>query len=281
MIDWTKSAELNNCAVDELKARFERFPHSSKPIVSVCDYCGNPRESFFYQHRDVCRKCVWKVPGYRENASRIHIEFWKNNPEARDRVSKISNEYWADETRRNEQSARTSKQFADKYNREFNSLLLKKYYEEHPEAIDRMSATSKKYYEEHPNAAIIHSIKMKDHWGNQEKRDAQSTRLKKYYKDNPNALVEMSVALKKYHKEHPEVGEYHSAAMRNSDAAKANAEKMRGGNDIVLHHYIYDHSDATKYTMEVTRSKHMQIHIWMRKAGLFVPHINEVVVECT
>ena len=46
------------------------------------------------------------------------------------------------------------------------------------------------------------------------------------------------------------------------------------GDSIVFHHYIYDHSDLSKYTMKVTRAKHAQIHAWVRKAGIVVPHIN-------
>ena len=46
------------------------------------------------------------------------------------------------------------------------------------------------------------------------------------------------------------------------------------GDSIVFHHYIYDDSDTTKYTMEMTRAKHAQIHAWMRKDGIKVPHIN-------
>ena len=51
-------------------------------------------------------------------------------------------------------------------------------------------------------------------------------------------------------------------------------KKMRGGNDICDHHYIYDHAHPELYTMKVTRSKHQQIHMWMKKAGIKVPHIN-------
>ena len=64
-----------------------------------------------------------------------------------------------------------------------------------------------------------------------------------------------------------------------SDAVKANADRMRGGNDLVNHHYIYDHANPELYTMKVTRAKHTQIHNWMRKAGIVVPHINEDVGE--
>lgn len=66
-----------------------------------------------------------------------------------------------------------------------------------------------------------------------------------------------------------------SEGVKNSDAAKAESDRQRGGNDLVTHHYIYDHANPEKYTMKVTRSKHGQIHAWMRKAGIKVPHINE------
>ena len=49
----------------------------------------------------------------------------------------------------------------------------------------------------------------------------------------------------------------------------------RGGEDIVNHHYIYDHANPELYTMKITRAKHTQIHNWMKKAGIVVPHINE------
>lgn len=65
-----------------------------------------------------------------------------------------------------------------------------------------------------------------------------------------------------------------SKSLKNSEAAKAQSDKMRGGNDICEHHYIYDHSDLSKYTMKMTRSKHTYIHNLMRKAGIVVPHIN-------
>ena len=49
---------------------------------------------------------------------------------------------------------------------------------------------------------------------------------------------------------------------------------MRGGNDICKHHYIYDHSDLTKYTMLVTRSDHQKLHWNMRKMNIKIPYIN-------
>lgn len=56
----------------------------------------------------------------------------------------------------------------------------------------------------------------------------------------------------------------HSAAikkgMENSDANKAQIENMRGGLDLVTHHYIYDESDLSKYTVKMTRSDHTKLH---------------------
>ena len=67
----------------------------------------------------------------------------------------------------------------------------------------------------------------------------------------------------------------HIAAMQESDDVKAHTETMRGGNDICNHHYIYDHSDLSKNTIEMTRSDHTRLHNNMRKSGIKVPHINE------
>ena len=93
----------------------------------------------------------------------------------------------------------------------------------------------------------------------------------------PEHIAALSTANSKAHTGVP-LSLEHSAAisdgMKNSDAVKANADKMRGGDDICDHHYIYDHAHPELYTMKVTRSKHAQIHAWMRKAGIKVPHIN-------
>ena len=46
------------------------------------------------------------------------------------------------------------------------------------------------------------------------------------------------------------------------------------GQLLVKHHYIYDHNDLSKYTTEMTRSRHSRLHMLMRKAGIIIPHIN-------
>ena len=52
------------------------------------------------------------------------------------------------------------------------------------------------------------------------------------------------------------------------------SDKMKGGNDIVGHHMIYDHSDLTKNIMPMTRSMHARLHHLFRKHGIEIPHIN-------
>ena len=65
-----------------------------------------------------------------------------------------------------------------------------------------------------------------------------------------------------------------SIRMENSDANKAQIESMRGGGDICGHHYIYDESDLSKNTVQMTRSNHQKLHRLLQKLGYIVPHIN-------
>ena len=85
-----------------------------------------------------------------------------------------------------------------------------------------------------------------------------------------------------------------SKGLKNSEAVKAKAdaqrgvplspehaaaalkgcEKQRGGNDLINHHYIYDHSDLKLNTIQMTRSDHTSLHNLLRKLGYKVPHIN-------
>lgn len=51
MINWNKSAKLNNCTVEWLKARFGRFPSSNKKIVTNCNNCNEERVLNFFDYR--------------------------------------------------------------------------------------------------------------------------------------------------------------------------------------------------------------------------------------
>ena len=71
----------------------------------------------------------------------------------------------------------------------------------------------------------------------------------------------------------PRTPEERLAISKGLEESGAN-DAMRGGDDICNHHYIYDHSDLSKYTMKMTRSAHTKLHWLMRKANIIVPHIN-------
>jgi len=189
MIDWKKSAELNNCTVGYLKARFDRFPGSRKPIVSVCVDCGLERDSCFRDHCDKCQKCANTI---------------KNKSlDMRKKVSDKAIERWSDPHERDLARKRTVDFFIA-----------------HPEDLVAMLNRSRNY------------------WLDQENIDALSE------------------------------------TMRNSDAHKAASDKMRGGNDIVKHHFIYDHQNIDQHVVEITRSQHQSHHHWMRRNGLESPHYN-------
>ena len=57
-------------------------------------------------------------------------------------------------------------------------------------------------------------------------------------------------------------------------AISRGCNKMRGGDDIVEHHYIYDEFDLSLNTVQMTRSDHTSLHNLLRKLGYKVPHIN-------
>lgn len=98
-----------------------------------------------------------------------------------------------------------------------------------------------------------------------EKNRKSNTGLKRTSETRKNN----SIAKKKFYKGHPE------AKQQIREIVQAFYDNMDDpGKQIVKHHYIYDESDLTKYTTEMTRAKHAQIHAAMRKEGIIVPHIN-------
>ena len=187
MIDYIKSAELNNCSVDELKIRFEKFPKSNKRIIAICNNCKLEREIIFNDYTDFCHPCAMKSSKIRKSARLKTIEQF-SDPDMRDAARSRSINQWSD-----------------------------------------------------PKSRLIASKSAIKRWSNQDYRDEQSVRI------------------------------------TNSEAAKIATENQRGGNDIVEHHYIYDESDRSKYTMPISRSLHSALHRTMEKFGIEVPHINVVV----
>lgn len=72
----------------------------------------------------------------------------------------------------------------------------------------------------------------------------------------------------------PRSPEHIAAIVKGQEESGAN-EAMRGGQDIVNHHYIYDNADLSLNTVQMTRSDHSSLHSLLRKLGYIVPHINE------
>ena len=138
-------------------------------------------------------------------------------------------------------------------------------YKKSSEAYKKSSEAQLKSYRDHPERAEKISITNRKIKGTEEYRNKVSNVQLKSHRENPERAIKISKSNKKYYDEHPE------KRQEKSEAAKA---RNMSGNDIVNHHYIYDHSDLLKYTTKVTRSKHAKIHAWMRKAGIKVPHIN-------
>lgn len=92
---------------------------------------------------------------------------------------------------------------------------MKKYFEEHPEAteklcksqqkrwenqeaIEKMSEIKNKYYEEHPEAGKKHSERMKQNFENPEAIQKNKDAQKKYHEDNPKAREKMKEIATQY-----------------------------------------------------------------------------------
>lgn len=75
MINWIKSAELNDCIVDELKSWFENHPKSNKKIIRICDICGEEIEIYFGTNCNLCIKCGCNTPGHCKAISDGNIKY--------------------------------------------------------------------------------------------------------------------------------------------------------------------------------------------------------------
>jgi len=221
MIDWNKSAKLNNITVDDLKEYFDRFPGSHKRIIAICecDCCEHKeREISFGAYTDLCRSCSQKKSHRTTESKAIQ--------------SKASNKMYYD----------------DPTIKERISSGLKRIHKIDPTIAQRMSESHKKRYED------------------PEERRKTGEAGKIARDKDPDIVRRQMISIKKTHNDHPELWK--------TEAMKHSSDKQRGGNDIVRHHYIYDHNDLSKYTTKMTRSKHTKIHRAMQKIGIQIPHIN-------
>lgn len=84
---------------------------------------------------------------------------------------------------------------------------------------------------------------------------------------------EHCAAVSKAKKGVPQSPEHAAAALKGREEAGI-YDAQRGGDDIVNHHYLYDHSDLSLNTIQMTRSDHMRLHRLLQKLKYIVPHIN-------
>lgn len=112
-----------------------------------------------------------------------------------------------------------------------------------------------------------------ERWSDPAERKAARKRTTDFFIAHPEDLAAMLKRSRDYWKNQDNCDRL-SETMRNSDAHKALSDKMRGGNDIVNHHYIYDHDNPDQHTIEITRSQHQAHHHWMKRNKLEVPHLN-------
>lgn len=119
-----------------------------------------------------------------------------------------------------------------------SGLIARRKRFEDPKEREKVGKERRQYYIDHPEARLTAAEKTTEQYSTQTARNEQSDRI------------------------------------RNSEAMKIAIENMKGGNDIVKHHYIYDHNDLSEYTMKMTRSQHTSLHNLMKKVGIKIHHIN-------
>lgn len=171
MIDWVRSADLNSVSVDALKKRFDRFPHSGKMVVAICDNpdCKKERVLRYDDYHEFCNKCAHTSDAFRSKQSDNTIQQNIDHP--------ISTE---------DRSARAKQYYID--NPEMRVIASEKkklYHINNPEASKRAGAKQKQYYKDHPE--VIQRIREKNIQNSVNNPGrARAARLK-YFKDNPDA----------------------------------------------------------------------------------------------
>jgi hypothetical protein len=273
MINYEKSAELNNCTIEELKIRFEKFPNSNKLIIRVCDNCHKELKIKFQSYSDLCNLCSKRTPEAREAARLKSLEQFSTQ-EARDITSKAIKQFHIDNPDAGAENSKRQIQWHKDHPEaaEEQSKKVIKYYE-NPDNIKAAAKRTTEYFLMHPEAGEAASLRWSEYWSDPEHRKDDSERQIAYLKEHPEKVDIFITRMKKYWSDQGNC-DLQSDRISNSGAMKIAIEKMVGGNDIIKHHFIYDHNNPDQHTVEITRSQHTSHHNWMRRNGLKVPHIN-------
>lgn len=152
MIDWDKSAKLNNCTIEWLKARFEKYPKSGKKVLRICEGkgCNDERWVAYQDYSPLCNFCSNRTDEIREKRRKGTIRQF-SDPKAREAASLAQ-----------------IKRFSDQSERDAHSVRRIQWLVNHPEFAINMSKLKKQFHIDHP-----------------EKRDEMSDRIMQFYDDNP------------------------------------------------------------------------------------------------
>lgn len=133
-INWEKSAELNNCTIDELKARFERFPKSSKKIVAVCNGDNGCPDRIlpYYAYSNLCHTCannkMYDDPSFSQRRGKAIKKAYQDDPTLRERQSNITKKRYEDPKEREKLSIAQIKRRSEPKDREKTGLASKERY---------------------------------------------------------------------------------------------------------------------------------------------------------
>lgn len=92
-----------------------------------------------------------------------------------------------------------------------------------------------------------------------ETKKKNSDAMIKFYQYNPKAIKRFTKQSQEYWADKNN-RDAMSEIITNSEAARVNADNMRGGDDIVNHHIAYDFGRFEALTVKITRKFHSQIH---------------------
>ena len=146
--------------------------------------------------------------------------------------------------------------------REKNSDRTSQWWKNHPEKKSERSESSIRWWANHP-----------------EEKTKTAARTTRWFKDNPEKVKLKGEKQSQWCDDHPEVMEILNINKSYRFSGKNNPMYgITGGNDLVNHHYIYDHDDLSCNTVKMTRSDHTSLHNLFRKLGYKTPHINQDVI---
>lgn len=114
MIDWIKSAKLNNCSVEELKVWFDKYPCTRKHIIAICDGvgCGKEREIRYRTYRDLCHSCGHKTEKFCENQRQAQLGK-THSDETKEKIGRASLERMPSHETREKQRQGVLKYYAE------------------------------------------------------------------------------------------------------------------------------------------------------------------------